>query len=340
MKLLILLIIITQCLCSTNLFETRSNFAENLSLIAEKINKNPKSTWRAVSPTKFNQMQLKDAKKLMGVREGPEPIIPPTISSLSDDDLPTFFDSREKWPECASVMNIPWDQGNCGSCWAVAAAAVISDRICIQTGRKIRISARDIFTCQKQGAWGCDGGYPSSAWDFALFTGVVSGGDFTDEKCCSPYPFPKCAHHVESARYEPCLPITKAPACVRSCQATSSLDYFKDKKKWVRYYNKAYGEINMQKEILKNGPVEISLYVHEDFLTYKEGVYQHTTGKLLGKHAMKIVGWGVEKGVKYWIVGNTWNEEWGDKGYLKYLRGVNHFGIEDGGTGGTIDQNA
>ena len=29
---------------------------------------------------------------------------------------------------------------------------------------------------------------------------------------------------------------------------------------------------------------------------------------------MQIFGWGVEKGVKYWLVANSWNEDWGDAG--------------------------
>jgi cathepsin B len=61
---------------------------------------------------------------------------------------------------------------------------------------------------------------------------------------------------------------------------------------------------------------------------YKEGVYQHVEGALLGGHAIKIIGWGVENGVKYWLCANSWNEFWGDRGYFKILRGENHCGVE------------
>ena len=33
--------------------------------------------------------------------------------------------------------------------------------------------------------------------------------------------------------------------------------------------------------------------VFTDFLTYKSGVYQHQHGSKVGKHAVKIIGWGV-----------------------------------------------
>lgn len=31
------------------------------------------------------------------------------------------------------------------------------------------------------------------------------------------------------------------------------------------------------------------------------GVYKHTTGKMLGGHAIRILGWGVESGTPYWL---------------------------------------
>ena len=47
---------------------------------------------------------------------------------------------------------------------------------------------------------------------------------------------------------------------------------------------------------MTNGPVEATFTVYMDFLTYKSGIYQHTSGAALGDHAIKIIGWGVENG--------------------------------------------
>ena len=89
------------------------------------------------------------------------------------------------------------------------------------------------------------------------------------------------------------------------------------------------GEANMMQEIYENGQVEGSFLVYEDFVTYQSGVYQHVTGEYLGGHAIKIIGWGVENGVKYWLCVNSWNDEWGDKGFFKIIRGTNDCGIEN-----------
>ena len=50
---------------------------------------------------------------------------------------------------------------------------------------------------------------------------------------------------------------------------------------------------------------------------------------MLGGHAIKILGFGEEAGTPYWLVANSWNEEWGDHGYFKIKRGSNECQIEN-----------
>ena len=88
-----------------------------------------------------------------------------------------------------------------------------------------------------------------------------------------------------------------------------------------------YGIKEIKTELMTNGPMEVAFDVYEDFMTYKSGIYQHVTGARLGGHAVKLVGWGVENGVEYWKIANSWNEDWGENGYFRIK--MRECGIED-----------
>ncbi|XP_054868648.1 cathepsin B-like [Amphiprion ocellaris] len=75
----------------------------------------------------------------------------------------------------------------------------------------------------------------------------------------------------------------------------------------------------IQTEIYKNDPVEGAFKVYEDFVLYKSGVYQHVSGSAVGRHAIKILGWGEEDGVSYWLCVNSWNTDWGDNGKQRHV---------------------
>lgn len=51
-------------------------------------------------------------------------------------------------------------------------------------------------------------------------------------------------------------------------------------------------------------------------MNYKSGIYHYTGGDKLGGHAVKIIGWGSENGVNYWICANSWSTKWGMNGFF------------------------
>ena len=248
------------------------------------------------------------------------------------EDLPESFDAAEQWPECPSLKEIR-DQSVCGSCWAFGAAEAATDRLCIASKGKIqdRLSAEDVLTCCENCGLGCHGGMPSGAWIWFYETGITTGGEYESKEWCNAYAFPKCEHH-STGKYPPCGPTQDTPACVKKCQDGYPVAYEKDK----HFFNYPYGIEHdiaaMKTELMTNGPFEVAFDVYEDFFTYKSGIYQHVSGEKKGGHAVKLVGWGVEDGVEYWKIANSWNEDWGENGFFRIKMG--ECGIEDENIGG------
>jgi len=87
---------------------------------------------------------------------------------------------------------------------------------------------------------------------------------------------------------------------------------------------------------MNNGPLYVAFTVYGDFPTYRSGVYKHTSGSALGGHAVELMGWGTEDGQDYWLIKNSWNEQWGDNGFFKIVRGSDECGIEDSVNAGEI----
>jgi cathepsin B len=206
----------------------------------------------------------------------------------------------------------------------------MSDRVCIASEGKLqtRISSENILACCSECGYGCNGGYPGAAWDFWQRTGVPTGGLYKDNKTCQPYSFPPCDHHVVG-KYGPCGGSEfDTPDCKNTCNSEYGSTFNEDVWHASDAYSVPANEKAIMTELFNHGSVEVAFSVYEDFINYKSGVYKHTTGKMLGGHAVKMIGWGVENGTKYWTIVNSWNEGWGDNGTFKILRGSNHLGIE------------
>ena len=297
--------------------ESISTIQKDIAKIINKLN----TTWTA---TEYNR----DYKPLLGaILNGPQ-ILPEKKFKSLNINLPDEYDLREIYPKCESLKEIR-DQANCGSCWAFGAVEAISDRICIysnQTDQR-RISAQNLIACCSSCGYGCDGGYPAEAWGYWRGYGLPTGGLYGDKNTCQPYFLPPCDHHV-SGSYGPCPETVDTPECAKDCKDGNNADYKSDLVKAKSAYS-VFGEANIRQEIYESGPVEASFSVYEDFLTYKSGIYQHITGNYVGGHAIKILGWGVENGIKYWLCANSWNNEWGDNGFFKILRGNNECNIEE-----------
>ncbi|XP_029206219.2 cathepsin B-like [Acropora millepora] len=298
----------------------------------DDINTNPFSTWKA-DPDYANYDQ-RHFKSLCGVPLDENNRLMKKTGLLKEKTeyeavkLPDSFDARKKWPNCKSI-NETRDQGSCGSCWAFGAVEAMTDRICIHSGGRLtpHISAEDLLSCCDQCGMGCNGGFPEEAWFYWDKSGLVTGGPYKSHEGCKPYLIPACDHHVVG-HLKPCGSILPTPPCKRKCEEGYNVSYSDDKKYGKSGYSVGSSVEAIATEIMTNGPVEAAFTVYSDFPSYKSGVYQHQKGGPLGGHAIKILGWGTEDETPYWLVANSWNTDWGDKGYFKILRGQDECGIE------------
>ncbi|XP_015792204.1 cathepsin B isoform X3 [Tetranychus urticae] len=294
------------------------------------------TTWKA--KRNFVGVSFDYVKGLLGV--APDDISLPEADIQIAEDIPESFDARKAWANCTSISNIR-DQGVCGSCWAFGAVEAMSDRICIASGGNLQVelSAEDLLSCCSYCGRECSSGRVARAWDYWEFNGIVTGGAFAGAGC-KPYKYAPCEHNTAGLTLSNCSSvIPEKPVCVGKCQPDYNKSYEDDK-----YYGKNIRNIGgarrvekIQTEIMTNGPVEATFIVYSDFPSYSSGVYQHHSRVSILEHAIRILGWGVEDGVDYWLVANSWNTYWGDQGYFKIRRGINECNIEDKVYAGTPD---
>lgn len=121
--------------------------------IAEKINK-LNITWTA-------KAYDRDLKPTLGAILGKNNL--EVKATKERNDLPEYYDLREAYPHCEALHEVR-DQSECGSCWAFAAAEVMSDRICIKSEGKLqtKVSTQYILTCCPYCGMGCNGGQESA----------------------------------------------------------------------------------------------------------------------------------------------------------------------------------
>uniref|UniRef100_A0A2S2NMJ7 Cathepsin B n=1 Tax=Schizaphis graminum TaxID=13262 RepID=A0A2S2NMJ7_SCHGA len=248
--------------------------------------------------------------------------------------IPRKFDARKKWKHCTTIGRVR-DQGNCGSCWALSTSSAFADRLCVATDSNFNqlLSAEELtFCCHKCGN-GCNGGYPIKAWERFKKHGLVTGGDYKSGEGCEPYRVPPCPYDEQGNNTCTGKPIEPNHRCTRMCYGDQELDFNEDHRYTRDSYYLTYGSI--QKDVMTYGPIEASFDVYDDFPSYKSGVYiRSENASYLGGHAVKLIGWGEEYGVPYWLMVNSWNEDWGDNGLFKIQRGTNECGVDNSTTAG------
>ena len=292
----ILLILALLCLVNT---QKKPNKTLIQVKTLEKIKENAGWVPYPIEENPFNNYTHADLHKLLGAELT---WTSDNIMMMQDDDdhkeqgnIPEAFDSRTQWPDCITPIR---NQDHCGSCWAFSAATAFSDRLCIASEGKTKVilSPQYLVSCDKKNL-ACQGGLLDRVWNFLETTGTVADSCF-NYKSGDGKNIPQCPSQCDNASdklvtYKAVKGSSKGLTC----------------------------SLQMQKEILANGPVQTGFMVYEDFMHYKSGVYKFTHGKKLGGHAIRVVGWGKDADVSYWIAANSWGPSWGETGFFRIAFG-------------------
>lgn len=204
---------------------------------------------------------------------------------------PEIMDWREK-NAVAEVKN----QMLCGSCWAFSATGAIEGINAIVTGELRSLSEQQLVDCDTALDHGCHGGLMDYAFNYVMANGGIdTEGDY-------PYSGQDSTCDVS-----------------RGNRHVVTIDGYEDVPP------------NDERALMKavaNQPVSVAIEADQRaFQLYVGGVFDDEGCGTALNHGVLVVGYGSDHNgtheLPYWLVKNSWGPEWGDKGYIKLLRGIN-----------------
>jgi cathepsin L len=204
--------------------------------------------------------------------------------------------SAKDWKHLDVTKNIP-DQGSCGSCWAVAASTVLQAHVQIYMNKTRTFAVQEMVNCipnpqECGGQGGCRGATLELAMDYALKNGCSQTHETPyeakDLKCTKP--FPAAGSMVSGAAF--------------------------GMTGWEKLAENKYEPLLLA---MQDGPVGVSVAA-SDWYKYSTGIFDGCTKDAIVNHAVAMVAYGEENGVKYWTIQNSWGEYWGEQGNMRLLR--------------------
>lgn len=191
------------------------------------------------------------------------------------------------------------NQGNCGSCWCFAGVGA-AEGAWLKAGKgtpeNTNWSEQCVLDCGRNG--GCDGDWPESALEFIKNSGVANTSDYPYRASTG-----RCRGEVDHSNVIDDYGYVGASSGVPGTQD-------------IKDAMKAYGMI------------AVAVAVDDQFAGYNGGVFKDTGYRGIN-HAVLLVGWHDDRSVPgggYWILRNSWGENWGEKGYMRIAYGANAVG--------------
>lgn len=213
------------------------------------------------------------------------------------DDLPDSFN----WLDKGAVTSVK-DQGDCGSCFAFGACGTMEGQLFLSQGKLVDLSEQNIVDCDRECQMfsgyklcddGCDGGMEPNVFQYVIKNNGIN--------TLEDYPY---------------------TAEVGDCQFNPSTA-IKGWTDWV--YVTVDNEDDLRQYLYDHGPISVGAHADEWFY-YSGGVFDDYC-QTQNDHAVLLTGWGEDNGTPYWIIKNSWGEDWGLDGYIWLIRGKNKCGL-------------
>ncbi|KMZ62201.1 Cysteine proteinase [Zostera marina] len=265
-------------------------YKQNVKFIIEFNSQNHSYT---MTDNKFADMTADEFKALMGGFGGDRESVHRNFENSSCDvtTAPLSLDWRKK-----GAVGAVKHQLTCATCWAFSAVAAVEGLTQIKTGKLLSLSEQQLIDCDI-GNGGCNGlGNPEKAFEY-----IERNGGLTTS---ANYPNVKNANSM----------------CKNNLEIAATIN--------------GYEEVGASENCLLNAvakqPVSVfvaSKYFDDNSRFYKSGIFKCHTCNFseykVGVHVVTVVGYGNDGEHDYWIVKNSWGDDWGkESGYIRIQRNV------------------